>query len=76
MHSITYKYQVHAFWSQDDVVNGSSWDAGFDTLKEAKKNARYCLTEEFRLSGEMSERFGYAEVQNYAGECVFDCFSK
>lgn len=72
-----YKYTVSAFRSQADLEAGSDYDTHADTLKEAKAKARYCLTEAFRESGEMTTRFGYAIVRKTGStEIVFDCFAK
>lgn len=70
------KYRIHAYPTQDYISDGSHYDTSADTLAEAKSRARYCLTEEFRLSSEASRRLGYAQVLNQAGECVYDCFLK
>ena len=44
------------------------------TLAEAKRRAKYCLTEDFRISGEMSEQFDYACVWA-DGEILWDFFN-
>lgn len=71
-------YTIRAYTSQEqEQRDGSAYDTSADTVADAKKQARYCLTEEFRRSGEMSARFGYAKVINdKTNECVFDCFAK
>lgn len=46
---------------------------GYDTIAEAKKRAKYFLTEEYRLVSEASERLGYSQVL-VNGECVADYF--
>lgn len=70
-------YTIHAYRSQETVDKGSDYDTTADTVVEAKKRARYCLSEGFRQSAEMSTRLGYAKVTNdRTGECVFDCFAK
>lgn len=67
------KYTVYAYASGDSA-RGYDYETSADTLAEARKRARYCLSEEFRLSGEMSHRLAMAKVFNGADECVFDCF--
>lgn len=77
MNSAEYKYTISAFRSQADMEAGSDYDTHADTLKEAKQKARYCLTEAFRIYGEMSARFGYAIVRQAGStEIIFDCFAK
>lgn len=69
-------YTVRAYRSQETVDSGCDYDTTEDTLKEAKERARYCTSEEFRKSGEMSARFGYAMVTTEEGGCVFDYCAK
>lgn len=66
-------YTIYAYRSQDTVSDGSDFDDTADTLKEAKRKAKHFISDEFRASAEMSERFGYAAVHK-DGECVYDCF--
>jgi hypothetical protein len=42
-----------------------------ETLTEAKRRARYLLTEEYRIASECSERLGYARVL-VNGKCIAD----
>jgi hypothetical protein len=69
-------YTIYAYRSQETVDSGCDYDTVADTLAEAKRRARYTVSEEFRQSGEMSTVLGYAQVRNGADEVVFDCFSK
>ncbi len=69
-------YTITAYRSQETVSEGSDYDTTADTLAEAKKRARYTVSEEFRKSGEMRAVFGYSQVRNGADEIIFDCFSK
>lgn len=69
-------YTIYAYRSQATVDSGSDYDTTADTLAEAKKRARYSVSEEFRQSAEMSTVLGYAQVRNGSDEIVFDCFSK
>ncbi len=66
------RYTVVSFTIQD---GSPVFDDQADTLAEAKRKARYFLSEAFRVSGEMTYRAGYARVENEQGECVFDCFN-
>lgn len=74
-HKTHMKYTILAYRSQDTTSEGCDYDTTEDTLSAAKKRARYCVSETFRESCEMSQRFGYAQVRK-DGEIVFDCFSK
>jgi hypothetical protein len=49
-------------------------DRDFDTLGDAKRRARYLLTEEYRRITESAECLGYAQVL-VDGECVADYFA-
>ena len=70
-------YSILAYRSQDTEREGCDYDTTADTLADAKKRARYCTSEEFRVSSESSSRLGYAKVINDStGENVFDCFAK
>lgn len=71
-----YKYFIYAYDSEETWEDGHLYETVADTIKEAKEKAKYSLSEAFRISGEMSARFGYARVLNRKGECVYDCFSK
>jgi hypothetical protein len=71
------RIEVLAGYTQTDVLDGNigvSYDY-FDTIKEAKAEAKYLLTEDYRLIGEMSEPFKYAQVL-VNGECLYDFFAK
>ncbi len=46
-----------------------------ETGVEARRRARYLLTEEYRIASECSERMGYARVLR-DGETVADFFGK
>lgn len=72
----TTSYTIYAYRSQETVDSGSDCDTTADTLAEAKKRARYMVSEAFRQSAEMSAVLGYAQVRNGADEIVFDCFAK
>ena len=69
-------YTIYAYRSQETIDDGCDYDTTADTLAEAKKRARYTVSEEFRQSAEMSTVLGYAQVRNEADEVIFDCFSK
>ena len=59
-------------------IEGYSGEREADNLKEAKRLARYLLSEEYRMSAEMSERHVYASVHlgGEDGECVHDEWRK
>lgn len=46
-----------------------------ETGVEARRRARYLLTEEYRIASECSERMGYSRVVAN-GECIADYFAK
>ncbi len=69
-------YTVRAYRSQETVNDGCDYDSQYEKLSDAKKAARYSVTEDFAKSGEMSEPFGYADVKDQDGNCLFDCFAK
>lgn len=56
-------------------ITGYSGEREEETLKGAKKAAKYLISEEYRISGGMSERHAYAAVHNKAGECVHEEFN-
>lgn len=59
------KIEVRAGYGTPEELECKGYDYidGFcGTVKEAKERAKYCLSEAFRISGEMSERFDYACV--------------
>ncbi len=67
-------YTIEAATTQDRVQDGQcDVVETADTLKEAKARAKYLLTSDFQISGEMSECLGYARVM-LSGECVADFF--
>jgi len=68
-------YRILAFRS---VATGDGFDyeVTADTLTEARRLARYLISEAFRKTGEMSERFSYAQARNASGKIVFDCIAK
>lgn len=71
-----YKYEVRAFRFQAVEREGCSFDAGYDTLKEARERARYVIGQGFMKQAEMSQPFGYVQVLNrFTGECHNDYFN-
>lgn len=72
------RYLVLAASTQRDVEDGQcDVERSFDSLKPAKEYARYCLTEEARVSAEASETLGYSAVYDTKGGdrvCVADYF--
>lgn len=67
---------VEAARTQEEVENHQcGYVFTFDTLGEAKREARYCLTDDFARSGELVRPFGYARVM-VGDECVADYFRK
>jgi hypothetical protein len=46
-----------------------------DTIAEAKRRAKYVLTDDFRRSAELSSPLGYSRIMA-DGECVYDYFRK
>ncbi len=65
------RYHVYAY-ATSDTSRGSAYDTPADTLREAKERARYCVSEAFRVSGEMSTRLTFARVMDREGACVWD----
>lgn len=67
---------VLGFSSQEDCQLGGGAcveDFHCDTIAEAKRRARYILTDDFMRMGEMSEPLGYSQVL-VNGECHSDFF--
>lgn len=54
---------------------GADVDQTFDTIGEAKRKAKYYLTEEFMRSCETTIRMGYSQVV-VNGECLYDFFAR
>lgn len=50
------RYRIEAFRSQDTAREGCDYDTEADTLADARRRARHCVSEEFRQSAEMSAR--------------------
>ncbi|MFZ1074776.1 MAG: hypothetical protein WAN50_00150 [Minisyncoccia bacterium] len=73
----TRRIQVLAYTSFDtyEAGNGCDVEMEFDTLKEARVNAMYYLSEAYRVVSEASERLGYSRVL-LNGECVNDYFDQ
>ena len=67
-----YKYTICASVSIEQHGRGWAYDQGVDTLAEGKTRAKHILTEAFRISGEMLDRFGYVQILNQKGECVWE----
>lgn len=68
---------VLAARSQEELAgNGADVEeTHFETVAEAKKRAKYLLTDEARIAAEASELLGYSKVL-VNGECVADFFGK
>jgi hypothetical protein len=51
-------------WTQDEIETKGTdvEDVYFDMVAEAKKRAKYLLTEAFRLAGESSDWRGFSQV--------------
>jgi hypothetical protein len=47
----------------------------FDSIKEAKARLKRIMSEDYRISSEMSEPIRYGQIV-VNGECVYDCFAK
>jgi len=60
---------------QSEAGQNDVWFDGFDTIAEAKKRAKYYLSDDYMRSGEMSEPLGYAQVI-VDGEVHSDFFRK
>ena len=68
--------EVRAAYTQRAVLNHQCDDVRTcDTIAEAKKYARYCLTQSYADAIESKEPMGYAQVI-VNDECVADYFSK
>jgi len=62
--------------SQERLENDGSWvDQECETIAEAKKRAKYYLTEEHMHSAESTTMLGYAQVR-VNGVCEYDFFGK
>jgi hypothetical protein len=60
--------------SQDELEKGADVEErNCLTVAEAKRRAKYFLTEEYRVASESSERLGYSQVL-VNNECVADYF--
>lgn len=53
---------------------GSDYDVERDTLADAKKHARYLLTDDFRRVIEASGKLAYVRILDANRDCVFDVF--
>ena len=51
------------------------WEPHCETVADAKRRARYLLTDEYRIASECSTRLGYARVV-VDGVCVADYFGQ
>jgi hypothetical protein len=70
------KYLVVAAYSQEDLrENGSNVEFDFDTLAEAKRKAKYYLTDEYQHVSESSQPNGYSQVLK-DGEVIADYYRK
>lgn len=68
--------EVRAAKTQSDVLNHQCDIVdSFDTIAEAKKRAKYYLTDEYQRQIESSAPMGYAQVV-VNGECLYDYFRK
>ena len=56
-------------------ITGYTGERTAETLKQAKKEAEYMLSDEYRISGETSKREAYARIENTDGEVVFESYS-
>lgn len=66
--------EVRAARSQEDVLNHQCDIVDqFDTIAEAKRKARYYLTDEYQQVIEASEPMRYAQVV-VNDECLYDYF--
>lgn len=61
------RYRVETYTDMDSV--GEGYDASYDadTLAEAKKRARYCLTEEHRRACEAEQPLTYCRIMRVLG---------
>lgn len=67
---------VLAAVSQEQLENdGCDVEQECETIAEAKKRAKYYLTEEYMNSAESTVMLGYAEVR-VNGVCAYDFFGK
>lgn len=64
-------YKILAY-STPDTERSCDFDTERDTLSEARRHARYCLSAEFCECSEMSGRMARVIVKNSAGEIVED----
>lgn len=72
----TKQIEVVASYDQTSVLNGrGNIHQTFDTIGEAKRYAKRCLTDEFQALIEASEPQRYSQVI-VDGDCVADYFRK
>lgn len=69
------KYEVRAAHTQEDVFNHQCVVVeGCDTIVEAKRQAKYVLTDDFQHSAELHAPLSYSQVINSKDECLYDFF--
>lgn len=49
------------------------WEDYFDTMADAKRRAKYVISDDYKRSAELSQPLGYARIMG-DGECVYDFF--
>lgn len=68
--------QVLAARTQEDVLNHQcDVVETCDTIKEAKAQAKYVISDDFKAAAEMSEPLGYSQVV-VDGQCLYDYFRR
>jgi hypothetical protein len=68
------KYTVRAYLDQNDIDNGASYENEWNTLKEARANAKRVITSEF--NSEYQCNLKYSQVVNSETlECINDYFA-
>jgi hypothetical protein len=56
-------------------IEGSTSEREADTLKEAKDDCNYLLSEESRRADELNYCIVYVQIKNNKGECIFEKFA-
>jgi hypothetical protein len=68
------KYIVRGYSSRDGIEDGASYENEWNTLKEARCNAKRIITSEFNL--EYQCNLAYSRVIDFkTGECINDYFA-
>ena len=70
------EYAVDQCGGNVNHITGFDSEREADSIKEAKRIAKYMLSEECRISNEASECAAYVQIIDRSGDCVHDEFRK